>query len=115
MTDQAFVFESWAVTHQGCIRELNEDRYLMQPAAGVWLVADGMGGHDAGEGASGAVGDHMATMGVASSSADQHARFVDRLTKANRQLQAYSQERNGATVGSTIVALLAYEGQYTCL
>ncbi len=115
MTDQAFVFESWAVSHQGCVRELNEDRYLMEPATGLWLVADGMGGHDAGEVASGAIVEHMGTIGIASSAADQHARFVDRLTKANRQLQAYSEQRNGATVGSTIVALLAYEGQYTCL
>jgi protein phosphatase len=115
MTDQAFVFESWAVTHEGKVRELNEDRYLMEPPIGLWLVADGMGGHDAGEVASSAIVEHMKTIGVASSAADQHARFVDRLNKANRELQAYSRERNGATVGSTVAALLAYDGQYTCM
>jgi len=115
MNQQAFKFESWAVTHQGCVRELNEDRYLMEPSIGLWLVADGMGGHDAGEIASSGIVEQMATIGVSSSASDQHARFVDRLTRANRQLQLYSEKRNGATVGSTIAALLAYEGQYTCL
>lgn len=115
MNQQAFTFESWAVTHQGCVRELNEDRFLMEPGIGLWLVADGMGGHDAGEVASSGIVEQMATIGVSSSASDQHARFVDRLTRANKVLQAYSTERHGATVGSTIAALLAFDGQYTCM
>ena len=59
--------------------------------------------------------EEMQTIGISSSASDQHARFVDRLTRANRQLQLYSEQKDGATVGSTIAALLAYEGQYTCL
>ncbi len=38
-----------------------------------------MGGHDAGEVASSLIIDRMATIGVSSSGADQHARVVDRL------------------------------------
>jgi protein phosphatase len=115
INEQAFKFESWAVSHPGRVRELNEDRYLIEPDMGLWLVADGMGGHDAGEVASGAIVEHLATIGVASSAADQHARFVDRLMRANRHLRAYSEQRDGATVGSTVVALLAYDGQFACM
>lgn len=115
MQEPHFRFDSWAVTHEGRVRDLNEDRYLVDPTAGVWLVADGMGGHDAGEIASGSIVEELKTMGRPSSATDQHARFVDRLNRANALIQNYSRERNGATVGSTMAALLVYEDQYRCL
>ncbi|WP_240099753.1 PP2C family protein-serine/threonine phosphatase [Thermomonas flagellata] len=40
------------LTHVGLRRELNEDTYYGDSALGLWLVADGMGGHDYGEVAS---------------------------------------------------------------
>ena len=39
-------------THVGLRREHNEDTYYADPELGLWLVADGMGGHDNGEVAS---------------------------------------------------------------
>lgn len=36
----------------GCVRTLNEDNIFINPEAGLIMVADGMGGHDAGEVAS---------------------------------------------------------------
>lgn len=40
------------VTHSGLIRDQNEDSMLLRPDAGVFGVADGLGGHNAGEVAS---------------------------------------------------------------
>jgi serine/threonine protein phosphatase PrpC len=40
-------------THTGLVRELNEDSHLALPKLGLWVIADGMGGHEAGEVASG--------------------------------------------------------------
>lgn len=115
MYDHAFRYETWAATHQGKVRQLNEDRYLAEPGMGLWLVADGMGGHDAGEVASAGIVAELKTMGVSSSAPDQHARFVDRLARANEGLRRYSEERDGKLVGSTVAALLAFGNQYRCL
>lgn len=44
---------SWAAaTDVGKLRANNEDSWLADPEAGIWVVCDGMGGHEAGEQAS---------------------------------------------------------------
>lgn len=48
------------VTHQGLVREQNEDRYIIDQGIGCFLVADGMGGHQAGEVASRITADTIA-------------------------------------------------------
>lgn len=114
MNDAALPFESYGVSHKGCVRQLNEDSYLIEPESGLWLVADGMGGHDAGEVASASIVEHLATIGIASSAPDLRARFEDRLSRAHGEIRKISEER-GVTIGSTVAALLAMDGRFACL
>ena len=46
-------------THPGAKRERNEDTYVDRPDLGLWAVADGAGGHAAGEVASGMIAEAL--------------------------------------------------------
>jgi serine/threonine protein phosphatase PrpC len=44
-----FSFRSSALTDVGLARRVNEDAFWVDDAGGLWMVADGVGGHEAGE------------------------------------------------------------------
>ncbi|MDQ3565436.1 MAG: protein phosphatase 2C domain-containing protein [Pseudomonadota bacterium] len=97
---------SSACSHIGKVRKINEDAYLDKPHAGLWVVADGMGGHAAGDQASRSI---VAALGGVSP-APALGVFVDRvcdcLQRVNQELIAMGAEKHRIT-GSTVVALLA--------
>ena len=53
--DQKLCYRSAARTHVGAVRERNEDAVLERPEIGLWAVADGAGGHQRGDYASGCI------------------------------------------------------------
>ena len=87
-------FTCAGLTDVGIIRSGNEDNYLMVPDRGVFIVADGMGGHAAGEVASEmAVRIIARELGELVRISDQEA--ADRMRKAIR-------EANGAIFQRTL-------------
>lgn len=115
MADKYFRFTTGAATHQGCVRDHNEDRFLTDPRGGLWAVADGMGGHLGGEYASASIVENLGSVGVAASAPDLQARVLDRLERANAYIQRLSAERGGAIIGSTVVAIMVYEKEFACV
>jgi len=115
MIETAFMFETGSGSDTGVVRDHNEDAFLDLSDAGIWLVADGMGGHEAGEFASAAIRDAVASVGRAVSAPDLQARFLDRLARAHATIQDQSQRLGGATVGATMVALLSFDRHFVCI
>lgn len=108
----ARAFQTGAATHVGLVRKGNEDNYLIRPDVGVWAVADGMGGHEAGEVASATVVEALESMGRPVSAPDLLARLEDRILRANTRLREIARARRGAMIGTTVAVLLAYEQFY---
>ena len=108
-------YETGAATHPGRVRSQNEDHFVLLPDSGVFAVADGMGGHEAGSLASSTVVDALRTIGVPASAPDLLARLEDRILRANARLRDEARDRGNAVVGSTVVALLVFGGNYAVL
>ena len=111
----SFAFESAALTDIGRVRKVNEDAFLVLPDSGVWLVADGMGGHAAGDFASEAVVKEISTVGVPGGAVDLRARFMDRLNHANARILDHAAHLGNGTIGTTVAALLMQQGHYACI
>lgn len=105
-----FNFETHAISHPGKVRKVNEDACISRDNIGLWAVADGMGGHSAGDVAS----HHVVTALDNVSPPTSLREFVDdvetQLLKCNADLiQISINELNHRTVGSTVSTLLIYE------
>jgi serine/threonine protein phosphatase PrpC len=112
----SLTYDSVARTHVGRVRELNEDAYVDRPLMRLWAVADGMGGHQAGEVASGMIAQALSEIGPASSGYLFLTEVRESLERVNRTLVARASAlQPGSVIGSTVVSLLAYEGHYACL
>jgi serine/threonine-protein phosphatase Stp1 len=109
---QQLRFRSAARSDSGPIRRLNEDRFVDLSSAGLWAVADGMGGHEAGDVAAEMVAS--AVMGAASDSPVKPEAVRDAVGQVNCDLTGQTAQRG--TSGSTIVALIAGDdGRFACL
>jgi serine/threonine protein phosphatase Stp1 len=108
-------FRSVALTHPGCVRKLNEDAVLERPDAGLWAVADGMGGHAAGDFASGAVMRHLDSVSAFTSAFDFRRAVRAALLAANRELHEKADEELLDVIGATVVTLMVHRGHYACI
>ena len=86
-------------TDRGKLRPVNEDAVLQQP--GLWAVADGMGGHAAGDVASALAVSTLAELSGELPLAAEAV--VAAIQRANARIRAGAHERGAAAMGTTIV------------
>lgn len=106
-------FECVSRTHVGLRRKVNEDSLLVRSERGLWAVADGMGGHEAGDVASAKVTEALFKLPIVYGLDALVDGAITALEAVNRELI----ELAGSTdversIGSTVVGLAIAGDQY---
>lgn len=116
MLEASFQIESEGRSDVGRVRSLNEDSFLMRPDIGVWVVADGMGGHDAGDFASQTLVAELDRLSAPESAPGLLTAMESRVIAANSRLRDAALERGGnSVIGCTLASLVIYKGAYACV
>ncbi|MCP4807720.1 MAG: Stp1/IreP family PP2C-type Ser/Thr phosphatase [Proteobacteria bacterium] len=122
---QQLQLEAYAATDVGPVRENNEDNWAIDIESGLFIVADGMGGHAAGEVAAEMAVDTVKSVLLTDSDPDETmlATEVDDPDDAMRERLRYAmnqaavnirrksdEDRTLAGMGTTLVVLVVDEG-----
>jgi len=100
------MLEAFGLSDPGCVRPNNEDCYLLSPERGLYVVADGMGGAQAGERASKLAVDTLADF-IAKPGQAAAEMLAEAFQEANnRVMNAASNDANLEGMGTTLVAAL---------
>ncbi len=111
---QSMSVNSYGITDVGKARKHNEDAMLDRKEIGLWVVADGMGGHAKGDVASQMIVEAMKKVHEGVKLESYIDDIEERLLDVNRKLVAKAREaEKKVTIGSTVVLMLSF-GKY-CL
>ncbi|MDL5364038.1 serine/threonine-protein phosphatase [Xanthomonas sp. NCPPB 2654] len=102
----ALHYRSAGRTETGKVRRHNEDALLLRDDAGLWVVADGLGGHAAGDYASGLIVERLATLPRAADVCDFIEAIEDALAQINTELLHCAEQRQVDMIASTVVLLV---------
>lgn len=107
---------AYGLTDRGIVRKLNEDSMYMNREVGLFIVADGMGGHEMGD-----VASTMATRVIADFILNHHSQEVLNdegvfellhwaIEKANDEIYRYSEKITGRCIMGTTVDVVLFVG-----
>jgi serine/threonine protein phosphatase PrpC len=109
-------FRSSAASHPGTRRTVNEDAWLNRPDLGLWAVADGAGGHEAGAVAARAAIEALETIPPGLTGAELLNQVRLRLGGVHAALgRAAAELGERVVMASTIVVLVARQGHFACV
>ncbi len=110
-----FLIRAGAACHVGKVRTLNEDNWLAKPEIGLWVVADGMGGHGGGDIASAAAVAALRDILPPQSAANLLREFEDAIARVNSDLRTLAADRSLLVVGTTLAAVMIVEAHFACV
>jgi len=93
-------------TVTGKVRKHNEDAILVRDDVGLWVVADGLGGHSAGDYASNLIVERLGALPRQGSVFDFIESIEDSLVRINADLLETAATRGVDLIGSTVVVLV---------
>lgn len=106
------IWNSACATNPGKVRAVNQDACLDLPELGLWVVADGMGGHEAGEVASSMIVNYFRQINEPENLNNFVTNVQNCLLQVNKSLREMAtRQYSNQTIGSTVVALLAFGNQ----
>lgn len=112
MSMLAMRFRSGARTDPGARRNHNEDAFVHRPEAGLWAVADGAGGHAAGEVASGMIREALEAIPEDLPAGRMLGEVRQRIGLVHEALR---ERAAGGTIASTVVVLIVRGDHFACL
>ena len=101
-----------ARSHVGLKRKVNEDSVLALPEHNIWVVSDGMGGHEAGDFASRLITDMIATIAPDLPATDRMHALRHAIQKAHSVIRVEADARGVATIGATVASLMLANGHF---
>jgi len=100
------MLEAFALSDKGCVRSNNEDYCLIEPDLGLYVLADGMGGANAGERASRMAVETVAETVLFAQRRDSQV-LLSAVEEANRRvIEAAHNDETLEGMGTTLVAAL---------
>jgi type VI secretion system protein ImpM len=104
-------WRSAAISNVGRVRDENQDAFVERADDGLWLVADGMGGHQGGRLASQLVAERVQHVAVTGDVAAIARDLSTAILSANADLRSRGEEQPGFDGGTTVVALCVHGEQ----
>ncbi len=105
-----FEFSWFGVTDTGRVRSRNEDSFICLPEQSLWVVADGMGGHDSGDYASATITSQAEKFIQQSSLEDSILVLEENFLHSNELIvEKAGNIGKSTTIGSTVASLFVWD------
>jgi PPM family protein phosphatase len=100
------------LTDRGLVRASNQDAFYIANDRRLWIVADGMGGHPAGDVASRLAVEHLSALTLPAPETDPASWLDAALRDANRAVYEAARRRaSWLGMGTTVVVMMMVEGR----